>query len=156
MTGGPERRRGATVSDVPGAFWNEAMETLSPVDARRLENERLVEQIAYDHATSPFFRAKLDAAGVRPDDIRRVEDLARIPFMEKREIAESQVGGDAPRRQPVRADRADRPHPGDRRHDRSADADRPDAARHRGLRRGRRDARSGRWVADPATSSSSA
>ena len=33
MASGSERRRGATVSDVPGAFWNEAMETLSPIDA---------------------------------------------------------------------------------------------------------------------------
>jgi hypothetical protein len=79
------------VAGVPGAFWNEAMETLSPVDARRLEDVRLVEQIAYDHATSPFYRARLDSAGVRPDDVRHVEDLARIPFMEKREIAESQA-----------------------------------------------------------------
>jgi phenylacetate-CoA ligase len=94
MTGGPERKCGATVSSVPGAFWNEATETLSPADARRLENGRLVEQIAYDHATSPFFRAKLDGAGVRPEDIRRVEDLERIPFMEKGAIAESQVDGD--------------------------------------------------------------
>jgi phenylacetate-CoA ligase len=70
------------------------METLSAADARRLENERLVQQIAYDYATSPFYRARLDAVGVRPEEIRRVEDLARIPFMEKREIAESQAGGD--------------------------------------------------------------
>lgn len=82
------------MAGVPGALWNEAIETLSWVEARRLENERLAEQIAYDHATSPFFRAKLDGAGIRPEDIRRVEDLERIPFMEKRDIAESQAGGD--------------------------------------------------------------
>ena len=55
--------------------------------------------------------------------------------MEKTEIAESQAGGDAPRRQPVRAARADRPDPGDRRDDRPADADRADPARYRRLRR---------------------
>jgi len=70
------------------------METLSPADARRLENARLAVQIAYDYATSPFYRARLDAVGVRPDHIQRVEDLSLIPFMEKREIAESQAGGD--------------------------------------------------------------
>jgi phenylacetate-CoA ligase len=74
-------------------MWNEELETLSPAAVRRLEDERLVEQITYDHATSDFFRARLDDAGVRPADIRHREDLARIPFTEKREIAESQIGG---------------------------------------------------------------
>lgn len=60
---------------------------------RRLENERLAEQIAYDCATSPSYRAKLDAVGLKPDEIRDVEDLARIPFMEKGEIADSQADG---------------------------------------------------------------
>jgi len=78
---------------MPDRFWNEALETLSPGERRRLEDDRLAEQIAYDVAASPFYRAKLDGAGVRGDDIRRVEDLARVPFMEKGEIADSQADG---------------------------------------------------------------
>ena len=78
---------------MPVTFWNESIETLLPAEVRRLENERLTEQIAYDHATSPFYRARLDAAGVQPDQIRRVEDLARIPFVEKGDIAASQADG---------------------------------------------------------------
>jgi phenylacetate-CoA ligase len=78
---------------VPGRFWNEGIETLSPPALRRLEDERLSEQIAYDYASSPFYRAKLDGAGVKPDQVTHVEDLARIPFMEKAEIADSQADG---------------------------------------------------------------
>ena len=74
-------------------YWNEEIETLGPAALRRLEGERLAEQIAYEHATSPYYQAKLDAVGVRPGDIRSVEDLQRIPFMEKREIADSQADG---------------------------------------------------------------
>ena len=74
-------------------FWDEEIETLPAVDVRRLEEERLSEQVAYVHATSPYYRAKLDTAGVAPADIRRREDLARIPFMEKTEIAASQADG---------------------------------------------------------------
>ena len=76
-----------------GAFWDEAVETMSPAAVRRLEGERLADQIAYDYATSPFYRARLDTAGVKPDAIRDREDLARIPFMEKGDIAESQADG---------------------------------------------------------------
>ncbi len=78
---------------MPHSYWNEAIETMSPGDVRRLEDDRLVEQIAYDYAASPFYRARLDAAGVTPDRIRHAEDLARIPFMEKSEVAESQADG---------------------------------------------------------------
>jgi len=78
---------------MPYGFWNEAIETLTPVERRRLEDGRLAEQIAYDVATSPFYRGKLESAGVKADEIRHVEDLARIPFMEKADIAESQADG---------------------------------------------------------------
>jgi phenylacetate-CoA ligase len=78
---------------LPGDFWNEAIETLSAAEVRRLESDRLREQIAYNHRTSTFYRDRLDSAGVQPDQIRHVDDLARIPFMEKTEVAESQADG---------------------------------------------------------------
>jgi phenylacetate-CoA ligase len=78
---------------VARTFWNEELETLSPEATRRLEDERLREQIPYDAATSDFYRSKLDAGGVTPADIRTVQDLARIPFMEKTEVAASQADG---------------------------------------------------------------
>ena len=74
-------------------YWNQALETLPPDELRRLEYDRLSEQIAYNHASSPYYRAKLDDAGVTPADVRRVEDLVRLPFMEKGEIAASQADG---------------------------------------------------------------
>jgi phenylacetate-CoA ligase len=78
---------------VRGRYWDEALETLSTRDTRQLEEARLREQIAYDYRTSPFYRSRLDAAGLAPDAIRHVEDLARIPLMEKADIAESQADG---------------------------------------------------------------
>ena len=74
-------------------YWNEAVETINKKDLRRLERERLSTQIDYNYHASPFYRAKLDEAGVKPADIRHVEDLSRVPFMEKRAIADSQADG---------------------------------------------------------------
>ena len=74
-------------------FWNEEIETLSPAGRRRLEDGRLVDQIAYEYETSPYYRAKLDEAGISPADIRCVDDLRAIPFMEKSEVAASQADG---------------------------------------------------------------
>src|SRR5206468_4547163 len=75
-------------------YWNEEIELISERDRARLESERLRQQIAYNHSSSAFYRAKLESAGVKPDQIRDVRDLARVPFMEKSEIAESQRDGD--------------------------------------------------------------
>jgi phenylacetate-CoA ligase len=74
-------------------FWNERMESMGPAELRELESERLAGQMAYNHATSPLLAAKMDEAGVAPGDIRTVDDLAALPFMEKHEIAGSQAGG---------------------------------------------------------------
>lgn len=74
-------------------YWNEEVETLDERSRRQLECERLREQIEYNYQSSPFYRATLDGAGLRPSDIRHLEDLARIPFMEKRSIADSQADG---------------------------------------------------------------
>ena len=74
-------------------IWNEEIETMSPASRRRLEDERLVVQIAYEYETSRYYRAKLDEAGITPADIRGVDDLPAIPFMEKTEVAASQADG---------------------------------------------------------------
>lgn len=75
-------------------FWNEERETMAAADRRHLDEGRLADQIAWNHATSAFYRTRLDGAGIAPASIRTIEDLPRIPFMEKREIADSQKDGD--------------------------------------------------------------
>jgi len=75
-------------------YWNEEIELIGDQDRMRLEAERLRHQISYNYDSSAFYRTKLESAGVKPDQIRDVRDLARIPFMEKSEIAESQCDGD--------------------------------------------------------------
>ncbi len=40
----------------------------------------------YLHPFSPHYRALLDAAGVRPESIRTVDDLRRVPFSQKRDL----------------------------------------------------------------------
>ncbi|MDX1612691.1 MAG: AMP-binding protein [Candidatus Promineifilaceae bacterium] len=47
---------------------------------------RLQATLQHAYANAPELQARLDAAGVRPDDIRSVADLARIPIRTKDEI----------------------------------------------------------------------
>ena len=71
-------------------YFDERSETMPPAWTRRLEEERLAEQIRYCYERAPFYRRKLDVAGVRPTDIS-LENLADIPFTTKEELRDSQA-----------------------------------------------------------------
>jgi phenylacetate-CoA ligase len=71
-------------------YFDERIETMPPAWTRRLEEERLAEQLVRCYERSPFYRRKLDEAGVRPETVERLDDLARVPFTTKQELRESQ------------------------------------------------------------------
>jgi phenylacetate-CoA ligase len=72
-------------------YFDERMETMPPAWTRRLEEELLAEQVSRIYDRSPFYRRKLDEAGLRPEEIAQVEDLARVPFTTKEELRASQA-----------------------------------------------------------------
>src|SRR5690349_4346783 len=74
-------------------YWNEEIETMSEPAMDRLESERLQKQLPYLYRTSSFYAELFDRAGVKPDSIRNRRDLARVPFTEKRVLADSQKDG---------------------------------------------------------------
>lgn len=65
--------------DTPPDLW-------SRDDMAAYQLEALRYLLGHAHANSPFYRAKFDAAGVTPDDLRRLSDLARFPFVHKDEL----------------------------------------------------------------------
>jgi len=58
---------------------------------RRLQEQRLREQVDHAWRSSPFYRRKLDAAGVRPEQVKTLDDLARLPFTTKDELKQDQA-----------------------------------------------------------------
>lgn len=74
-------------------LWNEEIETLSAGALERFESQRLQQQLSYNFASSAFYRARFEAAGVKPEAIKSRQDLPRLPFMEKSELAASQIDG---------------------------------------------------------------
>jgi phenylacetate-CoA ligase len=71
-------------------YWNEKMETIAGKDLESLEIGALRKQLAYVYAASPFYRKKLDAAGVHPDDFSTREDLRKFPLTTKDELRSTQ------------------------------------------------------------------
>jgi phenylacetate-CoA ligase len=69
--------------------WNREMEFMAPAELRGLQSQRLTEVVRLVYERVPHYRAKLNAAGVRPDDIRGVEDITRLPFTTKEDLRET-------------------------------------------------------------------
>ena len=67
----------------------EPIETASIDQLRALQLQRLKQTLAHAYANSPVYRAKFDAAGVHPDDLRTLSDLAKFPFTTKKDLRDS-------------------------------------------------------------------
>jgi phenylacetate-CoA ligase len=66
--------------------WRPEIETLTRDALVELQGERLCRQVRRVYEGSPFFRQLYDKAGVRPSDIRGIEDLRRLPVMDKDDL----------------------------------------------------------------------
>jgi phenylacetate-CoA ligase len=71
-------------------YFDERSETMPPAWTRRLEEERLAEQVRYCYERAPFYRRKLEEAGVRPEGFA-LNNLGDIPFTTKDELRASQA-----------------------------------------------------------------
>lgn len=69
-------------------FWNPRAETMSADERAAVQWAGLKRTLAHVWARSPFQRARLAAAGAVPEEIRGLEDLARLPFTSKDEFRE--------------------------------------------------------------------
>ena len=67
----------------------EHIEKASVEELRHLQLERLKWALRHAYDAVPHYRRKFDAHGVRPDDLKRLEDLARFPFTTKQDLREN-------------------------------------------------------------------
>jgi phenylacetate-CoA ligase len=62
----------------------------APAEAlRKVQLERLQWSLAHAYENVPHYRKKFDAAGVKPQDCRSLEDLARFPFTTKTDLRDT-------------------------------------------------------------------
>lgn len=67
-------------------FRNEKTETLPREELRKLQSERLRKQIKTSYENVECFRKRMDEKGLRPEDIKGVEDLYKVPFSYKKDL----------------------------------------------------------------------
>ena len=64
-------------------------ETMPREDLRVLQLQRLQAIVERVYHLVPFYRRRLDEAGVKPEDIRTLDDLQRLPFTTKQDIRDN-------------------------------------------------------------------
>lgn len=69
-------------------MWNAGAQTMPRERLREVQAQRLRTQVARLYERVPFYRGRMDAAGVRPGDIRTLADIAKLPFTSKSDMRE--------------------------------------------------------------------
>ncbi len=70
-------------------YYSPEIETASRETIISLQNERLVATVKRVYENVPFYREKMDAAGVKPEDIRTIDDLKKLPFSYKQDLRDT-------------------------------------------------------------------
>ena len=74
-----------------GKYWDAAIETMPRALLHALQFKRLKESVRFSYENSPYYRRAFDEAGVSPEDIKTLEDVKKLPFVDK--VAERDTQG---------------------------------------------------------------
>ncbi len=70
-------------------YWNQEKECMSKKELRVLQEERLNATVDRVFHEVPFYRHAFQNIGVKPEDIRSLDDLARLPFTTKDDLRDN-------------------------------------------------------------------
>ena len=74
-------------------IWNPEAECMSRDKMHALQSERLIKKVKEVYDNVPHYRAKMDEKGVKPEDIRSVDDLHLLPFTSKQDLRDTYPNG---------------------------------------------------------------
>ena len=70
-------------------YWNQEMECMPRNQLEELKLRRLKETVFRVYAFVPSYREKMDAAGIKPYDIQKLDDLKYLPFTTKQDLRDN-------------------------------------------------------------------
>ena len=70
-------------------IWNENMECMSREQLREIQSIRLRKMVDYVYHNTPFYRKKFQEMDLTPDDIRDIDDIAKLPFTDKLDLRDN-------------------------------------------------------------------
>jgi len=70
-------------------YWDKSMECALPHEMEALQSFRLSKKIKHIYDNVPYYREKMNAAGIKPEDIKSVADLSKLPFTTKQDLRDT-------------------------------------------------------------------
>ena len=70
-------------------MFNPQVETMARSEIQALQLNRLQKTVERCYHNSRFYREKMDALGVKPEDIQTLDDLRRLPFTNKTDLRDN-------------------------------------------------------------------
>jgi len=73
------------------SYWFREVERMDPKDRGKTILQKLQSQMAWAYEKSPLYRRKWKEAGVKPEQIKSLNDFQNVPFLTKEEIRKDQA-----------------------------------------------------------------
>ena len=70
-------------------YWDPKVELMSLKEIKIFQERRLRQMVDYVYSRSPFYRKKFDEIGLKPEHIKTLKDINKIPLTNKYEFRES-------------------------------------------------------------------
>ncbi len=70
-------------------IWNRHFECMSSDELRHVQSERLRETVERVYFNVPYYRAKMQEAGLGPESIQSIDDLHKLPFTTKVDLRDN-------------------------------------------------------------------
>lgn len=70
-------------------YFQEEIETASREQIEKIQHDGLLDVVKRVYENVPYYRKKMDEAGVKPEDIKELSDITKLPFLTKDDLREA-------------------------------------------------------------------
>ncbi len=70
-------------------YYQKEIETMPVDELKKLQSKKLVNQVKHVYENVPYYRDLMDQKGVKPEDIRGIDDLHKLPFLSKSDLRDA-------------------------------------------------------------------
>lgn len=70
-------------------YYQPEIECASLEEMRAIQNEKLVKQVKHVYDNVEYYRNLMDEKGVKPEDIKSIDDLHKLPFLTKADLRDA-------------------------------------------------------------------
>jgi len=70
-------------------YYQKEIETMPVEEMKKLQSEKLVKQVKHVYENVEYYRKLMDENGVKPEDIKGIEDLHKLPFLTKADLRDA-------------------------------------------------------------------